>query len=95
MPFTPAANSGQPEFGVSVVKDGASISLSFDLDRIAAFRATFGDDVFVEVATRYVEQRAEALSATHELWLWKEAVRAHVLPDSTAASGCGEDGVDD
>lgn len=73
-----AANSDDAELGVSVIEEGTSLSLSFDLDQIAAFRATFGDDVFVEVATRYVEERANALSEADELWLWKEAVLAHV-----------------
>ncbi|PSH60885.1 hypothetical protein CU103_25315 [Phyllobacterium sophorae] len=78
MRFT-RANSDRPDFGISVVKDGDTISMHFDLDQIAAFRSKFGDEVFVEVATRYVEERADALSAHGELWLWKEAVRAHVM----------------
>ncbi|ODR92322.1 hypothetical protein [Sinorhizobium alkalisoli] len=78
MRLTPAANSDAPDFGVSVAEDGDTVTLSFDLERIAAFRSTFGDDVFVEVAVRYVEERAVALSAHDELWLWKEAVLAHV-----------------
>ncbi|WP_085044034.1 hypothetical protein [Ensifer aridi] len=78
MRLTPAANSDRPEFGVTVIAEGDAVSLDFDLKRIAAFRTKFGDETFVEVATRYVEERAEALSAQDELWLWKEAVRAHV-----------------
>ncbi|RJT26315.1 hypothetical protein D3227_37340 [Mesorhizobium waimense] len=79
MRLTPAANSDAPDFGVSVAQNGDAATLSFDLDRITAFRGIFGDDVFVKVATRYVEERAEALSAQDELWLWKEAVQAHVI----------------
>ncbi len=47
-----------------------------------------GDDVYVEVSTRYVEERANALSAIGELWLWKEAVQAHVI----ASAGGGKNG---
>jgi hypothetical protein len=86
---TPAANSDHPQFGVSVVEDGDAIKLNFDLDQIAAFRVKFGDAVFVEVATRYVEGRAEALSAHDELWLWKEAVQAHAM--TPAIDGKGND----
>lgn len=87
MRLTPAANWDRPEFGVTVVEDGDAVSLDFDLDRIAAFRDSFGDDVFVEVATRYVEERAEALSAIGELWLWKEAVQAHVIAPAVGGKG--------
>ncbi|WFU12842.1 hypothetical protein QA646_28520 (plasmid) [Rhizobium sp. CB3090] len=86
IPFTPAANSDEAEFGVLVVEEGTSLSLSFDLDQIAAFREAFGDDAFVEVGTGYVEERAKALSAIDEFWLWKEAVRAQVPDPSDAAS---------
>ncbi|TBX97272.1 hypothetical protein [Rhizobium laguerreae] len=90
MRLTPVANSDDPEFGVIVVEEGDAVSLNFDLDRIAAFRASFGDDVFVEVATRYVEERARALSASDELWLWKEAVRAHVVTAADDGKGDGD-----
>jgi hypothetical protein len=92
MRLTPAANSDRPEFGVTVVEDGDAVSLDFDLERIMAFRASFGDDVFVEVATRYVEERAEALSTIGELWLWKEAVQAHVIAPAAGDNGGGGEG---
>ncbi|MBB5538796.1 hypothetical protein [Rhizobium giardinii] len=81
-----AANSDQSEFGISVVQDEGAVSLSFDLEVIAAFRTKFGDGAFVEVATRYVEERAEALSVQDELWLWKEAVAAQVMLQDPLAS---------
>lgn len=43
MRLTPTANSDRPEFGITVVADGDALSLDFDLDRIAAFRASFGN----------------------------------------------------
>ncbi|MBZ9602983.1 hypothetical protein [Phyllobacterium chamaecytisi] len=86
---TPAANSDRPEFGIAVVEDGDAVTLLFNLDQISSFRTKFGDRVFVEVATRYVEARAEALSAHEELWLWKDAVIAHVMVP--AGGGNGDD----
>lgn len=85
-----AANSDGSEFGISVVEHGEVLSLSFDLDQIAAFRSKFGDEAFVEVATRYVEEAAEVMSAHDELWLWKEAVQAHVSTPKSP-SGHGDD----
>lgn len=70
-----AANSDRPEFGFAVVEDGEVLSLSFDLDQIAAFRSKFGDEAFVAVATRYVEETAEVMSAHDDLWLWRDAVK--------------------
>lgn len=52
--------------------------------------APASETVVVEVATRYVEERAKALSAMDELWLWKEAIQAHVI--APALGGEGDDG---
>lgn len=93
MRLTPAANSDRPAFGISVVEDGDAVSLCFDLAQIEAFRSRFGDDVFVEVATRYVEERAEAVFAQDELWLWKEAVQAQVMAPNLPLASEKTDGV--
>lgn len=87
MRLTPAANSDRPELGITVVAEGDAVSLDFDLDRITAFRTKFGDEAFVEVATRYVEERAKALSAQDELWLWKEAIQAHITAPDVGGKG--------
>ncbi|MBD9538925.1 hypothetical protein IB276_05655 [Ensifer sp. ENS04] len=77
----PPRKCDQHELGVEVLVEDGIASLCFDLDRIEAFCAAFGEGVFLEFATRYLEEKAETLSAHDELDLWKEAVSAHVTPD--------------
>lgn len=73
-----AANSNGRDFGVEVVENGEEISVMFDLEKIDQFKAAFGDAAFIETATRYVESKAKSLGAEDQLWLWTEAVAAHV-----------------
>ncbi|WEZ86190.1 hypothetical protein P6U16_28035 (plasmid) [Rhizobium sp. 32-5/1] len=73
-----AANSNDHDFGVEIVKQGEEISLMFDLEKIDQFKAAFGDAAFLETATRYVQGKATSLGAEDQLWLWTEAVAAHV-----------------
>lgn len=76
VPFPSSPNSERTDFGVSAVAEDGKVSLVFDLDRIEAFQARLGNEVFVRTAMQYVKQRAEVLGAADQLWLWRDAIEA-------------------
>lgn len=73
-----AANGNSYNLGLEVVEEDGQVFLNFDLPRIDAYKARFGEEVFLEQGMRHFEERANALGAEHVLWLWRESVEALV-----------------
>ncbi|MGY4230359.1 hypothetical protein ACVMIH_007720 [Bradyrhizobium sp. USDA 4503] len=73
--------ASESDLGVHIGNESGRWSITFNLEKIEAFKRAYGAGTFTEIASRHVEAECNRLGLIDDLWLWLEAVRANGRAD--------------